>query len=159
MLGLGVHPVTNVEVIDLGFVTRWWIIQAHGDARRWPQALWPVLAGVAIEARPADVQVLLIAKPLMQHAQPHGTDTFGEMLVVLGDGQAGVADPWLSRDLSDRCSSCALPANLIDASTAAHQPDSSTAMPGRRWGTKNGTHSPAVRVPTYACCTSRSAML
>jgi hypothetical protein len=73
MLGLRVRPVANVEVINLGFFTRWRIIEAHCDARRRPQSLWPVLAGVAIEAGPADPELLLVSQPLVQHAQPHRT--------------------------------------------------------------------------------------
>src|SRR5689334_18343619 len=102
MLGLRVDPVANVEVIDLGFVAGWRIIQADGDARCRPQAVWPVLAGVAIEAGPADVQVLLIAQPLVQHAQAYSANTLSEMLVVRGDGQAGIADTSLGSHLRDR---------------------------------------------------------
>src|SRR3954454_23362948 len=110
MLGLRVDPVADVEVIDLGFVARWRIIQAHRDARRCPQPFWPVLAGVAIEAGPADVEVLFITQPLVQHAQSHRADTLGEMLVVRADGQARVADAWPGSHLRDRGSSGTLPA-------------------------------------------------
>src|SRR5689334_20494918 len=50
------------------------------------------------------------------------------MLVVGGDSEAGVADPWLRSHLSDGCSSCTLPAHLVDTPTAAHQPDVLTGL-------------------------------
>src|SRR4051794_38689436 len=85
VLGLRVDPVPDVEVIDLGFFARRRIIEAHGHPRRWSQALWPVLASIAIETGPADPEVLFIAQSLVEHTQTHRTNTFGEMLVVLGD--------------------------------------------------------------------------
>src|SRR5437764_14078502 len=50
------------------------------------------------------------------------------MLVVGGDGQAGVADTWLRSNLGDGCTGRALPANLVDASTAAYEPDAVASM-------------------------------
>src|SRR5438270_668971 len=82
-----------------------------GVAQRRPQALWPVLASVAIEARPAHPEVLLVAQPLVQHAQPYRADPLVEMLVVRGDGQARVADAWTGSHLRDRCASRTLPAH------------------------------------------------
>jgi hypothetical protein len=64
------------------------------------------------------VQVLLVAQPLVQHAQSYRADTFGEMGVVRSDGKAGIVDTRLSRDMRDSCTRGALPANLVDALTA-----------------------------------------
>src|SRR5205085_10632043 len=60
---------------------------------------------------------------LVQHAQTHRSDALGKMIVVGSNGQAGVADAWFGSNLGNGRSRCALPANLVDASTARHQPD------------------------------------
>jgi hypothetical protein len=73
-------------------------------------------------------EVLLVAQPLVEDAQPDRPHAFGEILVIGLDGSPGVADAWLGHDLGDGGSGSAFPAALVDASTAAHQTDALTGL-------------------------------
>ncbi len=79
-LGLRIEPGAEIAEVDLGLLTRRWVVTTDGDCPR-PVAIGPGVAEVAVEGGQTDGEELLVVQALPDRAGAVAQECLGNQVV------------------------------------------------------------------------------